>query len=198
MIALLLAAAHLYVLPWKTLLLLPAPSAQACGITSVRYGPPDGKWERGVNAQPDCQFRVSVAPGPLLPIWVDNGPAAPDLSVTFTAQGEEAPRTLDLKPEPLEPAAAPAGALGAHAQKVKNNVRVEVKNGGAAPLLLGDAVALRGHPRDPCLGPGPAAAVAPGETLVDERPGLLSPSMKIWVAVFTGEKACRWVEARRR
>lgn len=198
MIALLLAAAHLYVLPWKTLLLLPAPSSRSCGVTSVRYGPKDGKWQRGENAQPDCEFRVSVTPGPLFPLWVETGPAASDLSVTFTMQGEAEPQTVAVQPQRLQPGAAGPGALSAHAQKVKKSVRVEVRNAGDATLLLGDAVALRGHPRDACLGPGPAAAVAPGETLVDERPGLLSPSMRIWVAVFTGEKACRWVEVPRR
>ncbi len=56
MIVSLLAAAHLYVLPWKLLFLLPGNS---CGVTSLLYGPPDGEWERGSNPQPgDCAFRV--------------------------------------------------------------------------------------------------------------------------------------------
>jgi hypothetical protein len=37
----------------------------------------------------------------------------------------------------------------------------------------------------------------PGESLVDVRPGLLSPSMQVWVAVFTAEKQCKWVEVSR-
>ena len=87
--------------------------------------------------------------------------------------------------------------LSAKASKVKNSVRVEVTNKSQKPVLLGDSVALRGHPKDECVGPGPAAVIQPGETLVDQRPGLLSPSMNVWVSVFTGEKACKWVEVRR-
>ena len=67
--ALVLAAAHLYVLPSKVLFLLPADE-KSCGVTSIRYGPSDGKWETGSNlAAPDCQFRTWVKPGPLLPAW---------------------------------------------------------------------------------------------------------------------------------
>src|SRR5258708_6259367 len=44
------AAAHLSLLPeqHRALFLLPA-SERACGLTSLRYGPSDGKWERGSN-----------------------------------------------------------------------------------------------------------------------------------------------------
>ena len=194
----LLAAAHVYVLPWKLLFLLPAP-AKACGLTSVRYGPADGKWERGSNLNaPDCQFRVSVSPDHLLPAWGDPGPSPGDLEATFTAQGSDEPKNASLKPEPFTPAPVHPGALSAKAAKVGSAVRVEVKNVSDTPVLLGDAVALRAFPKDPCLGPGPAAVIAPGETLVDQRPGLLSPSMKVYVAAFTGEKQCKWVEIPRK
>ena len=191
-----LAAAHLYVLPWKLLFLLPGSS---CGVTMLRYGPADGKWERGSNPQPQhCEFHVSVTPGPLLPAWVEKGPSEGDLDVTFTVQGNEKMQTVSLKAEKLTPEAATAGDLSARAEKVKSSVRVEVTNKGQKPVLLGDSVALRGKPKDDCVGPGPAAVLQPGETLVDTRPGLLSPSMKIWVSTFTGEKECRWIEVPRK
>jgi hypothetical protein len=81
---------------------------------------------------------------------------------------------------------------------VKNSVRVEVKNGGRGPVLLGDAVASRTRPRDACVGAGPQMLLKAGETLVDVRPGLLSPSMQVWAAAFTGPKECRWTEIHRR
>ena len=191
----LFAAAHLYVLPWKLLFLLPGSS---CGVTMLRYGPADGKWERGSNPQPsDCEFHVQVTPGPLLPAWVEKGPSEGDLDVTFTIQGSDKMQTVSLKAEPVTPQPVEAGELKATASKVKKSVRVEVTNKGQKPVLLGDAVALRGKPKDDCVGPGPAAVLQPGETLVDTRPGLLSPSMKIWVATFTGEKSCRCVEVPR-
>ena len=80
---------------------------------------------------------------------------------------------------------------------MKSSVRVEVTNKAERPILVGDSVANRGVPKDDCVGPGPAAVLQPGETLVDQRPGLLSPSMKVFVSVFTGEKSCKWVEVRR-
>jgi hypothetical protein len=196
MISALFAAAHLYVLPWKLLFLLPGSS---CGVTMLRYGPADGKWERGSNPQPsDCEFRVSVAPGPLLPAWVDKGPSEGDLDVSYTVQGSEKMQTVSLKAEKLAPEAATAADLTAKATKVKNSVRVEVTNKGQKPLLIGDAVAVRSHPKDDCVGPGPAAVIQPGETLVDQRPGLLSPSMQVWVASFTGERQCSWVMVARK
>ena len=77
--ALLLAAAHVYVLPWKMLFMLPAESEKPCGVTSLRFGPPDGKWESGSNpAAADCQFRVSVQPGHLLPAWSELPPKPAD------------------------------------------------------------------------------------------------------------------------
>ena len=198
MLTALIAAAHLYVLPWKLLFLLPAP-ARACGLTSLRYGPADGKWERGSNlAAPDCKFRVSVIPGPLLPAWAEPGPTSGALEATFTVQGSDRPETTPLTPEPFTPSPLRGPELSARASKAGNSVRVEVKNVSPRPVLVGDAVALRGRPTDDCVGPGPATVIPPGQTLVDQRPGLLSPSMKIWVASFTEEKQCRWVEAPRR
>ncbi len=200
MIFALIAAAHVYVLPWKMLFMLPTNSEKPCGITSVRYGPPDGSWEGGSNPQPsDCQFHVSVHPGPLFPAWAELPPKpAQTLDVTYTVQGAGKPQTVDVKPEKVEPSPARAADFAVKAEKVKNRVRVEVTNKSDKPLLLGDATALRGKPKDACLGPGPAAMVAPGETLVDIRPGLLSPSMNVWIAVFTAEKECRWVEVARK
>jgi hypothetical protein len=198
MILTLIAAAHLYVLPWKMLFMLPAESERPCAVTSLRYGPADGKWESGSNPHPsDCEFRVSVAPGPLLPAWADLPPKPADqLEVTFTLQGQK-PQTLSLKAEKVEPGAAAAKDFGVKAAKAKKGVRVEVTNKAERPILVGDSVALRGKPKDDCVGPGPAAVLQPGETLIDVRPGLLSPSMKIFVSVFTGEKSCKWVEVSR-
>jgi len=195
---LVLAAAHLYVLPSKVLFLLPADET-SCGVTSVRYGPNDGKWETGSNlAAPDCHFRTSVKPGPLLPAWSDPGgkPLDGPIEVTYTVQGAAKPLTVTVQPEKIEPATG--GKLTATAAKMKNSVRVEVTNHSDEPVLLGDSVASRGKPRDDCLGPGPAAVLQPGETLVDIRPGLLSNSMNVWVSEFSDEKTCKWVEVRRK
>ncbi len=198
MIVLLAAAAHLYVLPNKVLFLLPADQ-KACGITSVRYGPSDGKWETGSNlAAPDCQFKVSVNPGHLLPAWSD--PAGKQVTgaidVTYTVHGAEKPQVATgVQAEKFEP--AKGVPLHASAEKIKNSVRVEVTNKGDKPVMLGDSVAARNRPRDACLGPGPAAVLAPGETLVDQRPGLLSKSMQVWVAEFSDEKTCAWREVQR-
>jgi hypothetical protein len=197
MLLALIAAAHAYLLPWKMLFVLPAGSEKPCAVSALRYGAPGGKWERAVHPRPDdCQFRVSVHPGPLLPVWVEAGPEADQLEVTFTVQGGKE-QTLSLPPEKIEPVEVRAADLSARASKVRSAVRVEVKNASQRPVLLGDAVALRGKPKDDCVGPGPAAVVQPGESLVDQRPGTLSPSMKIWVSAFTGEKQCRWIEVRR-
>lgn len=198
MILTLLAAAHLYVLPWKLLFMLPAASERPCALTSLRFGPPDGKWESGMNPQGgDCEFRVSVTPGPLLPAWADlpPGPAA-EIEVTYSAQGEK-PQTASVKAESIQPAPARAADFRARASKSGRRVRVELTNKSGRPILVGDAVANRGRPKDDCVGPGPAAVLSPGETLVDVRPGLVSPSMKVFVSVFTGEKDCKWVEVAR-
>jgi hypothetical protein len=192
----LLAAGHLYVTLGKLLFLLPA-SDKVCGIATLRYGPASGKWERGSNPpQATCEFRQFVEPGPLLPVWGEAGKDTEELEVTYQLAGEAQPQTVTLKPETLEPSAK--ASLSSTARKVKGRVRVEVKNEGDAAVLIGDATAARNKPKDACLGGGPTAALAPGETLVDVRPGLLSPSMKAWVAVFTGEKDCRWVEVARK
>lgn len=190
-------AGHLYVLPSKVLFMLPADD-KSCGVTSVRYGPSDGKWETGSNlAPPDCQFRVWVKPGPLQPAWSDPGgkPIEGAIDVTYTLQGASKPQVVTLQPEKIEP--QPGGHLTATAAKVKSSVRVEVTNKSDKPVMLGDCVAGRGKPRDECLGPGPAAVLQSGETLVDIRPGLLSKSMNVWVSEFSDEKTCKWVEVRR-
>src|SRR5205823_2999950 len=99
-------------------------------------------------------------------------------------------------PEKIEPKSVEGSELKSAAKKVgAKRVRVEVRNGSNHPVLLGDVVVGRGKPKDECTAGTPAAVVQPGESLVDVRPGLLSPSMKAWVAVFTGEKQCRWVQA---
>ena len=197
-LALVLAAAHLYVLPSKVLFLLPADE-KSCGVTSVRYGPSDGKWETGSNfAAPDCQFKVAVMPGHLLPAWSDPGGKKMEgaMDVVYTEPGAPKPRTATgVQPEKLE--TATGGALSAKAEKLKSSVRVEVTNKGDKPVLLGDSVAARSKPRDECMGPGPAAVLQPGETLVDIRPGLLSKSMSVWVSEFSDEKTCKWREVQR-
>ena len=195
-LALLVAAGHLYVLPNKVLFLLPGDE-KSCGVTSVRYGPSDGKWETGSNlAPPDCKFKVSVDPGGLLPAWSDPGGKKLEgaIDVTYTLQGSTKPMVATLQPEKIEPGAA---QLSATAAKVKNSVRVEVTNKSEKVVLLGDCVAARGKPKDECHGPGPAAVLQSGETLVDVRPGLLSKSMNVWVSEFSDEKTCKWVEVKR-
>ena len=195
-LALLLAAGHLYVLPTKVLFLLPS-DGKPCGVTSLRYGPSDGKWETGSNlAAPDCKFRVSVKPGDLLAAWSDPGGKKIEgaIDVTYTLHGSSKPMVATLQPEKIEPGAA---TLSATATKVKDSVRVEVTNKSEKVVLLGDSVAARGKPKDDCVGPGPAAVLQSGETLIDIRPGLLSKSMNVWVAEFSDEKTCKWVEVKR-
>ena len=204
MIALLAAAAvagHAYVLPWAVLFELPVQGEKACAIGSLRYGPPDGKWERG-NQQDkpvSCEFRQLVLPGPLLPSWAEPG-ELDEVRVTYTAQGSDEPQTTSITAERIDPAtlAVGPGALTATVQKVKDNVRSVVTSNASHPVLLGDAIAARNRPTDDCRGPGPSAVLQKGESLLDVRPGLLSPSMQVWVAAFTGPKQCSWVKAATR
>jgi hypothetical protein len=198
MIALLLAAGaagHIYLAQGKLLFLLPA-SESACAITSLRYGPPSGKWERGVNPPiGDCKFRQSVEPGGLLPAWADAGKDNDELEVAYQVKGDKKFLDVKLVPEKLETAATPK--FSAKATKVKDSVKVELKNEGPGAVLIGDAVAARSKPADDCVGNGATVALQPGETLADVRPGLVSQSMKVYAAVFSGEKACKWVEVKR-
>ena len=204
MIALLAAAAvagHAYVLPWAVLFELPVQGEKACAIGSLRYGPPDGKWERG-NQQDkpvSCEFRQFVLPGPLLPSWAEPG-EVDEVRVTYTVQGSDEPQTTSITAERIDPArlAVGPGALTATVQKVKDNVRSVVTSNASHPVLLGDAIAARNRPTDDCRGPGPSAVLQKGESLLDVRPGLLSPSMQVWVAAFTGPKQCSWVKATTR
>jgi len=203
-IALLAAAAvagHAYVLPWAVLFELPVQGEKACAIGSLRYGPPDGKWERG-NQQDkpvSCEFRQLVLPGPLLPSWAEPG-EVDEVRVTYTVQGSDEPQTTSITAERIDPAtlAVGPGALTATVQKVKDNVRSVVTSNASHPVLLGDAIAARNRPTDDCRGPGPSAVLQKGESLLDVRPGLLSPSMQVWVAAFTGPKQCSWVKATTR
>ena len=201
MIAAVLAAAHAYLLPWGTLFLLPSGRESTCAISSLRYGPPGGQWERGSQQEKpvSCEFRQFVVPGPLLPIWAE--PADVDeLSVTYTVQGSDEPQTLSLHADKIDPAqlAASGTALKATAEKVKDNVRAVVTSSATHPVLVGDAIAARNKPKDSCVGPGPVAVLQPGESLVDVRPGLLSKSMVVWVASFTGPKRCTWIKVATR
>ena len=207
----LLAAAHLYLLPWpgqppKALFELPMEGESACGVGTLNFGAPDGSWSSGTaGSGASCEFRQWVDPDSLLPIWVDAGKmaAGKEVEVTWTLQGGKATgqgQKATLTPEPVAVEAlkaSPAG-LSAKASKVKNDVRSELKNGGSDPVLLGDAIAARHRPDDPCQGNGPQVLLQPGETLVDVRPGLLSKSMEVWVAAFSGPKSCKWVEVKRR
>jgi hypothetical protein len=202
-IALLAAAAagHAYVLPWAVLFELPVRGEKACAVSSLRYGPPDGKWERGSQQEKpaSCEFRQFVLPGPLLPVWVEPAELT-ELRVTYAVQGSDEPQTIALAAESIDPAtlAATAGALTATVEKVKGKVRAVITSNASHAVLLGDAIAARNKPRDDCRGPGPAAVLQKGESLLDVRPGLLSPSMQVWVAAFTGPKQCSWVKAATR
>jgi len=207
----LFAAAHLYLFQWpgqppQALLLLPSEGESACGIATLTYGAPDGSWSGGsAGSKASCEFRQSVQPDSLLPAWVDAAKAKPgaDVEVAWTLQGGGAKgkgHSVTLKPEAVavDSLKGSGARLSATATKVKDSVRVEVKNGGEAPMLLGDAVAVRSRPKDACVGNGPQVLLQSGERLVDTRPGLLSKSMQVWAAAFTGPKQCRWVEVRRR
>jgi hypothetical protein len=199
--ALLVAAAHAYLLPWGTLFLLPSGRESACAITSLRYGPPGMKWEKGSQQEKpaSCEFRQVVVPGPLLPIWAE--PAdADELSVTYTIQGSDEPQTLSLHAEKIDPAqlTAAGAKLSATVEKVKDRVRAVVTSSATHPVLVGDAVAARNKPKDSCVGPGPVAVLQPGESYIDIRPGLLSKSMAVWVAEFTGPRRCTWAKVTTR
>jgi len=190
------AAGHVYLLPWGALFQLPVPSERICSVQSLRYGPPDGKSERGSEYQPvSCEVRQFVQPGLLLPTW-----SAPDelteVRVSYTLHGDQQERTVTLQAEPIDAGKLAGGpSLSATVQKVKNDVRSVVTSHSANPVLVGDAIANLVRPKDDCRGPGPVAMLQKGESLLDVRPGLLSPSMKVWVAVFTGQKRCSWVQA---
>ncbi len=201
LLAALLGAGHAYVLPWGVLFLLPAHGENACAISSLRYSPPGGQWERGsqLDKPASCEFRQQVLPGPLLPVWVE--PAEFDeVNVTYTVQGKAEPETISVRAERLDPAqlGVEGASLAATVQKVKGRVRSVVMSNAPHPVLLGDAIASRNKPREACAGPGPAAVLQAGESLLDVRPGLLSPSMQVWVAAFTGAKQCTWVRAATR
>ena len=205
--AALVAAAHAYVLPWGVLFLLPSNRASACAISSIQYGPPDGKWQRAWQQEKRdrCEFHQSVVPGPLLPSWQEHVDLT-DVSVTYTVQGSEEPQTVTIHAETLDPdqtgvALYPNGyahKLSATVEKVKDDVRSVVTSTAAHPVLLGDAIADRIKPKDSCVGPGPVAVLQPGESFVDVRPGLLSKSMDVWLAVFTGPRRCTWVRVSTR
>jgi len=207
----LLAAAHLYLIQWpgeppKAVFLLPTEGENACGIANLVFGAPDGSWSGGSQGpKATCEFRQWVDPGKLLPAWVDAGKITPgaEVEVTWTLQGGGASgkgHAAKLRAEevPADSLKASAAGLSGTAAKAKNDARVEVRNGGAGPVLLGDAVAARSKPGDSCVGSGPQVFLKADETLVDLRPGLVSKSMQIWAAVFTGSKQCRWVEVPRR
>jgi hypothetical protein len=207
----LFAAAHLYLLQWqgeppKALFMLPSEGESACGVGPVNFGPPDGSWSSGSGgSQASCEFRQMAQPDALLPAWIDAGKIVPgaEIEVTWTLQGGGAKgtghkATLKAEAVPFAALRSAAAGLSATAAKVKNNVRVDVRNGGRGPILLGDAIAARNRPDDSCVGAGPQVLLQPGETLIDTRPGLLSKSMQVWAAAFTGPKSCKWVEVRRR
>jgi hypothetical protein len=207
----LFAAAHLYLLQWqgeppRALFMLPTEGESACGVGPINFGPPDGSWSSGSGGgQVSCEFRQSVQPDSLLPAWIDAGKMKPgaEIEVTWVLQGGGAKgtghkATLKAEAVPADTLRSTVAGLSGTAAKVKNNVRVELRNGGQGPILLGDAVAARNRPGDSCVGAGPQVLLQPGETLVDTRPGLLSKSMQVWAAAFTGPKSCKWVEVRRR
>lgn len=211
LLAAVVAAGHMYLFQWqdgppRALLLLPSEGETACGVGPVNFGPADNSWTAAsAGTQASCSFRQSVSPGSLMSVWVDAPRAQPGspLEVAWTLTGGGASgkgHTVTLTPAAVQVEslkASPAG-LQAKAAKVKNSVRVEVRNAGSGPVLLGDAVAARTQPKDSCVGNGPQVLLQPGESLSDTRPGLLSPSMQVWAAAFTGPKQCRWVELQRR
>ena len=140
-----------------------------------------------------------MLPGRLLPSWAE--PVELDeVRVTYTVQGSEEAQTISLTAERIDAAAlaASAGSLAATVHKVKENVRSVVTSNASHPVLLGDAIAARSKPKDDCRGPGPSVVLQKGESLLDVRPGLLSPSMQVWVAAFTGRKQCTWVKVATR
>jgi len=208
----LVSAAHLFLFSWpgqpaKALFELPSEGESACGIGTLQFGAPDGSWSSGSGGQKvTCEFRQFVEPGALLSQWVDAGKTKPgaDVEVTWTLQGGRATgkgHTATLKAEAVAADALhaqSAAGLSGTVTKVKNDSRVELKNAGSSGVLLGDVIAARNKPDDSCIGAGPQVYLQPGETYVDERPGLVSKSMVIWAAIFTTPTQCRWVEARRR
>jgi hypothetical protein len=196
--AALVAAAHAYVLPWGVLFLLPSNRENACALSSVHFGPADGKWERAWQQdKPDaCEFRQSVVPGPLLGTWVEHADVG-DVSVTYTVQGSNEPQTVSVHAETIDPAEFTTGGvrLSATVQKVKGRVRSVVTNNSDHPVLLGDVIAKIAKPTDSCSSGGATVILQRSESLVDVREGLLSPSMSAWVAAFRDAKHCTWIKA---
>ena len=200
----LLAAGHLFSIEGQpdVLMMLPA-KAEACGIGAVAYGTADGKFSKVFEAssrRASCEFRQSVKPGGLIGYW-DHGGGLPagstSFDVTWSVQSkagdEEAKATFS--PERLQ--LGTDHKLKVTAAKAGRSVKVELTNQGPGAVLVGDAVAARSRPGDSCAGAGPTAVLLAGESLVDTRPGLLSKSMQVWVAVFKDLKHCAWVEVSR-
>src|SRR5207253_2594485 len=149
----LIAAGHLYLFQWpgeppKALFLLPTEGENACGVGPVNFGAPDGSWSSGsAVSQASCEFRQSVQPDSLLPAWMDAGKASAgaEVEVAWTLQGGGASgngHKTTLRAEAIAADALRMGpsGLSATATKVKNDVRVVLKNGGSGPILVGDAV----------------------------------------------------------
>jgi hypothetical protein len=191
----------------RVLFLVPAGSGAPCGVTALAYSRPDGRWEKALgplSKPPSCEFRQEVMPGSLVSYWDEEGPppskAPGDYDVTFTVHTAtgNVDGHVSLKAEIVDPATlalAPGEKLSAAAAKVKNSVRSEVGNPTGHLVLVGDAAAARNKPQDACG--SPVAVLAPNETFVDVRPGLLSKSMDVWLAVFADPKHCKWVGVRR-
>jgi hypothetical protein len=192
----------------RVLFQVPSGSGGApCGVTAVAYSRPDGRWEKALGPAPkppSCQFRQAVMPGSLVSYWDEEGPppskAPGDYDVTFTVHttAGNVDGHVSLKAELVDPATlalAPGEKLAAAAAKVGNSVRSEVTNQTGHAVLVGDAAPARNKPQDACG--SPVAVLLPNETFVDVRPGLLSKSMDVWLAVFTDPKHCKWVGLKR-
>src|SRR4051794_22724208 len=155
LLAALVAAGHMYLFQWpdqtpKALLLLPAEGENACGVGPLNFGPSDNSWTAGsAGVAASCEFRQSVNPGSLFSVWVDAPKAQPGvpLEVAWTLAGGSASGkgySETLKPEPVEVADLKRSPSGLHASATKvhgGSVRVEVRNAGSGPVLLGDAIA---------------------------------------------------------
>ncbi len=162
--------------PPKALLLLPA-EASAAGSATLTFGAPDGSWTGGsAGAKASCEFRQSVQPDSLLPSgWTRRRrrPGATSRSRGRAGRRREG-RHRDAQAEPVEvdalKSSEPALREGT---KVKNSVRVELKNGGSMPCCSATRSPrapgrrkLRGQwAADPAAARGDAGGYAPGPAL---------------------------------
>jgi len=177
-----------YLLPWKMLFLAAGGIREPLRVdlAAVRAA----RWkvgERLQSAASDASSGVSVRRDICFRLERIAAQPADALDVTYTLQGAAKPSVASgVKPS--------RSSAARHGSDFSAKVQSEEQRAGRSdnkaerPILVGDSVANRGVPKDDCVGPGPAAVLQPGETLRRSAPRLLSPSMKVFVAVLAAKR----------